>query len=161
MVISWWSKHVGVILSVLMCDIWINVLLQTSALVGPLHIAHVLIWFVSFFFCFFIISVPFTLFLHTFTFFIFNLLLFYSDFVNFRTWIGNCLFHKWKLNRGQFSLSICRHRCVCYHKLRTKMQRRPMPLTLHDRYVTVTNDIAHQTAQLMLSSLPLQTPFPN
>jgi hypothetical protein len=36
--ISWWSKHVGVILSVLMCDIWINVLLHTSALVGPLHI---------------------------------------------------------------------------------------------------------------------------
>jgi hypothetical protein len=27
-----------VILSVLMCDIWINVSLQTSALVGPLHI---------------------------------------------------------------------------------------------------------------------------
>jgi hypothetical protein len=24
MMISWWSKHVGVILSVLMCDIWIN-----------------------------------------------------------------------------------------------------------------------------------------
>jgi hypothetical protein len=40
MMISWWSKHVGVILSVLMCDIWINVLLQTSALVGPLHIAN-------------------------------------------------------------------------------------------------------------------------
>jgi hypothetical protein len=38
MKISWWSKHVGVILSVLTCDIWINVLLQTSALVGPLHI---------------------------------------------------------------------------------------------------------------------------
>jgi hypothetical protein len=37
MMISWRSKHVGVILSVLMCDIWINVLLQTSALVGPLH----------------------------------------------------------------------------------------------------------------------------
>jgi hypothetical protein len=38
----WWSaddrKYVGVILSVLMCDIWINVLLQTSALVGPLYI---------------------------------------------------------------------------------------------------------------------------
>jgi hypothetical protein len=30
----------GVILSVLMCDIWINVLLQTSALVGPLHIVN-------------------------------------------------------------------------------------------------------------------------
>jgi hypothetical protein len=40
MMISWWLKHVGVILSVLMCDIRINVLLQTSALhvVGPLHI---------------------------------------------------------------------------------------------------------------------------
>jgi hypothetical protein len=36
--IIWWSKHVGVILSVLVCDIWINVLLQTSALVGPLYI---------------------------------------------------------------------------------------------------------------------------
>jgi hypothetical protein len=36
--ISWWSKHVGVILSVLMCDIWINVSLQTSALVRPLHL---------------------------------------------------------------------------------------------------------------------------
>jgi hypothetical protein len=35
--IIWWSKHVGVTLSVLVCDIWINVLLQTSALVGPLH----------------------------------------------------------------------------------------------------------------------------
>jgi hypothetical protein len=33
--IIWWSKHVGVILNVLVCDIWINVLLQTSALVGP------------------------------------------------------------------------------------------------------------------------------
>jgi hypothetical protein len=30
----------GVILSVLMRDIWINVLLQTSALVGPLHIVY-------------------------------------------------------------------------------------------------------------------------
>jgi hypothetical protein len=40
MIISWWSKHIGVILSVLMCDIWINVLLQTSALVGPLHIVN-------------------------------------------------------------------------------------------------------------------------
>jgi hypothetical protein len=38
--ISWLSKHVGVILSVLMCDIWINVLLHTSALVGPLHIVN-------------------------------------------------------------------------------------------------------------------------
>jgi hypothetical protein len=38
--IIWWSKHVGVILSVLMCDIWINVLLHTSALVGPLHIVN-------------------------------------------------------------------------------------------------------------------------
>jgi hypothetical protein len=40
MMISWWSKHVGVILSVLMCDVWINVLLQTSALVGPLHVMN-------------------------------------------------------------------------------------------------------------------------
>jgi hypothetical protein len=40
MIISWLSKHVGVILSVLMCDIWINVLLQTSALVGPKHIVN-------------------------------------------------------------------------------------------------------------------------
>jgi hypothetical protein len=31
-------ETVGVILSVLMCDIWINVLLQTSALVGPVYI---------------------------------------------------------------------------------------------------------------------------
>jgi hypothetical protein len=38
MMISWWSKHVGVILGILMCDIWINVLLYISALVGPLHI---------------------------------------------------------------------------------------------------------------------------
>jgi hypothetical protein len=38
--IIWWSKHVGVIISVLMCDIWINVLLQTSALVGPLYIVN-------------------------------------------------------------------------------------------------------------------------
>jgi hypothetical protein len=30
-----------VILSVLMCDIWIKVLLQSSALVGPLHIFDV------------------------------------------------------------------------------------------------------------------------
>jgi hypothetical protein len=37
MIIIWWSKH-GVILSVLVCDILINVLLQTSALVGPLYI---------------------------------------------------------------------------------------------------------------------------
>jgi hypothetical protein len=37
MVIIWWSKHVGVILSVLVCDIWNNVLLQTSALVGPAY----------------------------------------------------------------------------------------------------------------------------
>jgi hypothetical protein len=36
--IVWWSKHVGVILSVLVCDIWINVLLHTSALVGLLYI---------------------------------------------------------------------------------------------------------------------------
>jgi hypothetical protein len=40
MMIIWWSKHVGAILSVLVCDIWINVLLQTSALVGPLYIAN-------------------------------------------------------------------------------------------------------------------------
>jgi hypothetical protein len=38
MMIIWWSKHVGMILNVLVCDIWINVLLQTSALVGPLYI---------------------------------------------------------------------------------------------------------------------------
>jgi hypothetical protein len=35
--IIWWSKHVGVILNVLVCDIWINVLIQTSALVDPLY----------------------------------------------------------------------------------------------------------------------------
>jgi hypothetical protein len=40
MMIIWWSKHVGVILSVLVCDVWINVLLQTSALVGPLYIVN-------------------------------------------------------------------------------------------------------------------------
>jgi hypothetical protein len=40
MMISWWSKHVGVILIILMCEIWISVLLQTSALVGPLHIVN-------------------------------------------------------------------------------------------------------------------------
>jgi hypothetical protein len=40
MMIIWWSKHVGVILNVLVCDIWINVLLQTSALVGPLYIVN-------------------------------------------------------------------------------------------------------------------------
>jgi hypothetical protein len=40
MMISWWSKHIGVILNVLMCDIWINVLLYTSALVGPLNIVN-------------------------------------------------------------------------------------------------------------------------
>jgi hypothetical protein len=47
MMIIWWSKYVGVIFSVLMCDIWINVLLHTSALVGPLHIIitiNVFIW---------------------------------------------------------------------------------------------------------------------
>jgi hypothetical protein len=33
-------KHVGVVLSVLMYEIWINVLLYTSALVGPLHIVN-------------------------------------------------------------------------------------------------------------------------
>jgi hypothetical protein len=38
--IFWWSKHVGVILNVLVCDIWINVLLQTSALVEPLYIVN-------------------------------------------------------------------------------------------------------------------------
>jgi hypothetical protein len=36
MMIIWWSKNVGVILNVLVCDIWINVLLQTNTLVGPL-----------------------------------------------------------------------------------------------------------------------------
>jgi hypothetical protein len=35
------ERHVD---SVLMCDIWINVLLQTSALVGPLHITKENIW---------------------------------------------------------------------------------------------------------------------
>jgi hypothetical protein len=40
MMIVWWSKHVGVILNVLVCDIWINVLIQTSALVGPLYIVN-------------------------------------------------------------------------------------------------------------------------
>jgi hypothetical protein len=40
--INWWSKHGGVILCVLVCDIWINVLLQTSALVGPLYIVTLL-----------------------------------------------------------------------------------------------------------------------
>jgi uncharacterized membrane protein YqaE (UPF0057 family) len=40
MMISWWLTHAGVILSVLMCDIWINVLLQTSALVGLLHVVN-------------------------------------------------------------------------------------------------------------------------
>jgi hypothetical protein len=40
MMIIWWSKHVGVILNVLVCDIWINVLLQTSALVGPSYIVN-------------------------------------------------------------------------------------------------------------------------
>jgi hypothetical protein len=38
--IIWWSKYVGVILSVLVCDILINVLLQTSALVGPLYTVY-------------------------------------------------------------------------------------------------------------------------
>jgi hypothetical protein len=37
MMISWWSKHVGVVLSVLIYDIWINVLFKKSALVGKLH----------------------------------------------------------------------------------------------------------------------------
>jgi hypothetical protein len=36
MMINWW----WVILSVLICDIWINILLQTSALVGPLYIVN-------------------------------------------------------------------------------------------------------------------------
>jgi hypothetical protein len=40
MMIIWWSKHIGVILNVLMCDIWINVLIETSALVGPLYIVN-------------------------------------------------------------------------------------------------------------------------
>jgi len=90
-----------------------------------------------------------------------KLLLFCFDFVNFRTWIENRVFRKWKLHRGQFSLSIRWHRCLCYHELHPKTQRRSMPLTLHVRYVSVKNDIAHQTAQLTLSSLPLPTPFPN
>jgi hypothetical protein len=34
------SKHVGVILSVLICDNLINVLLHKSALVGPLHVVN-------------------------------------------------------------------------------------------------------------------------
>jgi hypothetical protein len=38
--IVWWSKHVGVILNVLVCDIGINVLIQTSALVWPLYVAN-------------------------------------------------------------------------------------------------------------------------
>jgi hypothetical protein len=38
--IIWWSKHVGVIFNVLVCDIWINVLLRTSALVGLLYIVN-------------------------------------------------------------------------------------------------------------------------
>jgi hypothetical protein len=38
--ISCWSKHVGVVLGVIVCDIWINVLLYTSALVGPLYIVN-------------------------------------------------------------------------------------------------------------------------
>jgi hypothetical protein len=37
MLIIWWSKYVGVILNVLVCDVWINVSIQTSALVGPLY----------------------------------------------------------------------------------------------------------------------------
>jgi hypothetical protein len=48
--ISWWSKHVGMILSVLMCDIWINVLLHTSSLVGPLHIVPFVRFGISSFF---------------------------------------------------------------------------------------------------------------
>jgi hypothetical protein len=40
--IIWWSKD-GVILSVLVCDIWINVSLQASALVGPLYITRIII----------------------------------------------------------------------------------------------------------------------
>jgi hypothetical protein len=40
MMIIWWSKHVGVILNVLVCGIWINVLIKTSALVGPLYIVN-------------------------------------------------------------------------------------------------------------------------
>jgi hypothetical protein len=38
MMIIWWSKHVGVILNILLCDIWINVLIQTSALIGQLYL---------------------------------------------------------------------------------------------------------------------------
>jgi hypothetical protein len=37
MMISWWAKHVGVILCVLMCDIWINALLDTSAFIWITH----------------------------------------------------------------------------------------------------------------------------
>jgi hypothetical protein len=40
MMISWWSKHVGVFLNVLVCYILINVLLHTNALVGPLYIVN-------------------------------------------------------------------------------------------------------------------------
>jgi hypothetical protein len=40
MMIIWWSKHVGMIVNVLVCDIWINVSIQTSALVGPLYIVN-------------------------------------------------------------------------------------------------------------------------
>jgi hypothetical protein len=39
--IIWWSKHVGMILNVLVCEIWINVLIQTSALVGPLYTGNI------------------------------------------------------------------------------------------------------------------------
>jgi hypothetical protein len=48
MMIIWWSKHVGMILNVLVCDIWINVLLQTSALVGPLYITHYCVYVLCF-----------------------------------------------------------------------------------------------------------------
>jgi hypothetical protein len=39
--IIWWSKHVGANLNVLVCDIWINILLQTRALVGPLNKSYI------------------------------------------------------------------------------------------------------------------------
>jgi hypothetical protein len=41
--ISWWSKHVGVLSSVLTCDI-LNVLLYTSAFVGPLYLVNWNAW---------------------------------------------------------------------------------------------------------------------
>jgi hypothetical protein len=40
MMISWWSKHVGVILSALMCDIELMFYYKTSVLFGPLYIVN-------------------------------------------------------------------------------------------------------------------------